>query len=193
LAALIRGARAVIASSGDPTTSSFVSDWPHAVTATRRLAPSALPVLRWIAMCEPLAGPAMRTFVHEVVAASASLAWRQTYGTDDFGADFLQRYGWSELIGLRGPVRSRRIAVGLLLLGPDVEYGLHSHAAEEAYFPLAGAAHWKRGDDDWTLREPGTSVYHASWMPHAMRTREEPLLALYAWRGGDLAQKSKIL
>jgi hypothetical protein len=30
-------------------------------------------------------------------------------------------------------------------------------------------------------------------MPHAMRTEGAPLLALYLWRGGDLAAKSVIL
>jgi hypothetical protein len=106
-------------------------------------------------------------------------------------ADFLQRYGWSELIGLRGPVASERLAAGFLLLGPLTEYARHRHAAEEIYLPLAGTALWQRGDAAWRRRAPGRPIHHPSWMPHAMRTEAQPLLALYLWRRGDLAQRSR--
>ena len=39
---------------------------------------------------------------------------------------------------------------------------------------------------------PARSIHHASNVSHAMRTGNEPLLALYLWRGGPLAQKSTI-
>ena len=92
----------------------------------------------------------------------------------------------------RGPIASRRLAVGFLLLGPDVAYPLHSHEAEEIYLVLSGTAAWRRGGEPWRDEAPGALIHHPSRAPHAMRTEREPLLALYAWRGGDLAQKSTI-
>ena len=186
-------ARQLLVATEDPTVASFLTEWPARVTASRRVDARQLPVLDWIDDLEQAAAPSTRAFVHAFVDGARSLAWAQTYASEDFGAGFLDRYAWSELMGLRGPVASTRIATGLLLLGPEIEYPLHSHDARETYLPVAGTAHWKYGDGDWILRPPGAPIYHASGMPHAMRTEREPLLAFYVWEGGDLAQKSKIL
>jgi hypothetical protein len=120
------------------------------------------------------------------------LDWRQTYSAEDFGVAILQRYGWTELIGLRGPIPSEAVAAGFLLLGPEVEYPSHSHEAVELYLPLAGTALWKRGSGDYEAVPPGKVIRHGSSEPHAMTTRQEPLLAVYVWRGGDLRAKSRI-
>jgi len=120
------------------------------------------------------------------------LTWGQTYSAQDFGAGFLEKYGWTEFIGLRGPIASDRMACGFLFLGPQIGYPRHSHEAEEVYVPLTGQTLWQRGDQDWAYRVPALPIYHASWVPHAMRTETVPLLALYLWRGGNLVQKSHI-
>ena len=111
----------------------------------------------------------------------------------DFGAEFLRGYGWTELIGLRGPIASEGVAVGFLLLGPGVEYPPHAHEAVEVYLPLSGTAEWMRGKGPYAPIPPGEAIRHPSWMPHAMRTGAEPLVAAYVWRGGDLAAKSRIV
>ena len=100
--------------------------------------------------------------------------------------------GWTEFIGLRGPIPSERMACGILMLGPGVEYPRHRHEAEEVYIPLTGQTHWLQGSQDWTFRELGRPIYHAPWVPHAMKTGPSPLLALYLWRAGNLTQKSII-
>lgn len=126
-----------------------------------------------------------------LIARADTLSWRQTYTDAHIYSDFLQRYGWTELIGLRGPVASDRLAAGFLLLGPHTEYPRHRHEAEEIYLPVAGTALWQRGDRPWRRRAPGRPIHHPPWMPHAMRTKAQPLLALYLWRNGDLAQRSR--
>ena len=118
--------------------------------------------------------------------------WRQTYSAEHFGERFLQSYGWSEWIGLRGVFSSDAIACGVLLLGPDIEYPAHSHEAEELYLPLAGQAWWRSAGADWRLRAPGEWLHHPAWTTHAMRTERAPLLAAYLWRAGDLTAKSRI-
>ena len=52
---------------------------------------------RWLASLEPLAAPATRALVRDFVAAADILEWRQTYSAADFGPEFLERYGWTEL------------------------------------------------------------------------------------------------
>lgn len=156
--------------------------------------PATLPVCRWLeGMTAQGASAEVVAALAAIRAAAAGLRWQQTYGAADFGADFLQAYGWSEFIGLRGPLASEKIACGVLLLGPGVTYPAHAHAAEEVYLPIHGVAEWQQGEGDFAPVPVGQGVHHAPWVPHAMRVGAEPLAALYLWRGGDLAAKSVIL
>ena len=170
----------------------FLSDWPDRLSLRRTLAPSALPALQWLGPACRMGWPPAAEVLAGLEAASGSLAWRQTYAAGDFGPEFLARYGWSELIGERGAIASDTIAVGFLLLGPGTTYPMHSHDAEELYLPLSGEAEWRRGAETWRREPPGAPIFHESRLPHAIRTGAAPLLALYAWRGGDLQQKSRI-
>ena len=169
-----------------PEAKPFLAEWPE-VAMSRVLEPVQLPVCRW------LCGMADDGVVGRLKRLAGGLQWRQTYGAGDFGAEFLAGYGWSEFIGLRGPVASERIAVGVLLLGPGVSYPAHAHEAEEVYLPISGVAEWQRGEAPFAPVAVGQAIHHPSWMPHAMRVGDEPLAALYLWRGGDLAAKSVIL
>lgn len=188
---LAAGIREAVA--GVPEAAAFLADWPEGGTR-RAQAACVLPVCRWLkgmasgrvdGLADGLAG--------EVTRGAAALEWRQTYGTADFGAGFLERYGWTEVVGLRGPIPSTRVAAGFLLLGPEVTYPPHAHEAAEVYLPLSGVAWWQKGDAEFQPVPMGQAIWHAPWVPHAMRTGAEPMLALYLWRGGDLAAKSVIL
>jgi hypothetical protein len=174
------------------TAAPFLEGWPE-LKALRTTRPRSLPVVALLDRLITHSVPATADLVQALAAAADDLEWRQTYSAADFGPAFLDRYGWTELIGLRGPIPSTEVACGFLALGPEIDYPSHAHEAEELYLPLAGDALWMRGDEDFTTRLPGLPIHHPSWMPHAMRTRAEPLLALYIWRGGDLAAKSNII
>ncbi len=170
----------------------FLESWPD-IGTTRPVAPCALPVLSWLESARHSSVPATAPLVAALTTHADTLSWQQSYAAADFGAAFLERYGWTELIGLRGPVPSETIACGILMLGPDVDYPAHAHEAEELYVPLSGTALWTWGHEPSMQRPAGTPIHHPSWVPHAMRTGAEPLLALYVWRGGDLAAKSRIV
>jgi histidine ammonia-lyase len=174
-----------------PEAQAFLSDWPRELTA-RPIEARSLPVVGALRGLSRYAAPSTRALVQATAALAGELDWRQTYTPADFGARFLESYGFSEWIGQRGAFLSDAIACGVLLLGPDTEYPAHSHEAEELYLPLAGRAWWRSGVSDWRLREPGAWIHHPSWMIHAMRTEREPLLAIYLWRAGDLTAKSRI-
>ena len=111
--------------------------------------------------------------------------WLQNpnYSVASLGPGYVDRYGYVELIGPGRPVESRDLLVGLLLLGPEMHYPDHAHPAEEIYHVVAGHADWWREDEGWRRKAPGAVIHHAPMMRHAMRTTEEPLLALYCWTG----------
>jgi mannose-6-phosphate isomerase-like protein (cupin superfamily) len=184
--------RSLLESLPDLCVRGFLADWPQIIAPTRTIAARELPVLRWSSHLLAERSGIKSNLVAYFLQTQDQLAWSQTYSIEDFGTTFLDRYGWTELIGARGPIASETLACGFLLLGPDVEYPLHHHTAEEIYVVLSGTASWRRSDEPWTERLPSAVVHHTSNMAHAMRTDREPLLALYLWRAGDLMQKSII-
>ncbi|MCW6511676.1 dimethylsulfonioproprionate lyase family protein [Lichenifustis flavocetrariae] len=170
----------------------FVAHWPETIVL-RSTPPETLPALRWLDGASAFSHPTTSRLMAMLAETAAELAWRQSYAAADFGPSFLERYGWTELVGPSGPIGSKRMTCGFLLLGPDLHYPPHAHEAEELYLPLAGTALWQRGNGAPSLVPPGTPIYHESWLPHAMWTRTEPLVALYCWRGGTLGAKPQIM
>lgn len=171
---------------------SLLEDWPPAKCRTRPTAPRVLPVLSWMPQVVAAAHQHTAFLVKMLASMANQIAWGQTYSAEDFGSGFLEKYGWTELIGMRGPIASERMACGFLLLGPEIEYPRHSHEAEEVYVPLTEPTYWMRGNEDWELRAACRPIFHGSRMPHAIRTKDVPLLALYLWHGGNLVEKSSI-
>lgn len=174
-----------------PALAPFLADWPH-TCRLRSIPPSALPVLRWLLSIAGDTTAFGGDLVTALCRAAPSLAWHQTYSAEDLDPAFLSNYGWSEILGGNGPLESERMACGFLILGPSTHYPRHRHEAEEMYLPLSGTAAWQQGDGVWRERTPGTSIHHAADEPHAMRTGHSPLLALYLWRGANIAQKARL-
>jgi quercetin dioxygenase-like cupin family protein len=169
----------------------FLEEWPSA-SERRDVPPSSVPVLRWLAHIRQFAPTSAATLVKALVAAAPTLAWRRSYSPAAVGAQFYENYGWTEFAGLTGPMPSKHLACGVLLLGPHVTYPPHRHEADEIYVPLAGTAAWRHGTGPWRERVPGSVIHHARHEPHAMRTGQEPLLALYLWRSENLDQGSRL-
>jgi len=190
--ALINAIRSFLEELDDTHLNSFLADWPPENCRMRSIVPHVLPVLSWMPETVKAAGKKEAFIVNKLAFLANHIAWGQTYSVEDFGLGFLEKYGWTELIGQRGPITSNRIACGFLLLGPQIEYPRHSHEAEEVYVPLTGQTLWQRSNQDWVYRAPGLPIYHASRVPHAMRTETVSLLALYLWRGKNLVEKSHI-
>ena len=190
LIALITTIRKFLEGIKDVHIESFLADWPPANCLTRSVLPHGLPVLSWLSAAVKAADKNTEDIVKKLAALANHIAWGQTYSAQDLGLGFLEKYGWTELIGQRGPIASDSIACGFLFLGPQIEYPRHRHEAEEVYVPLTEQTLWQRSNHEWAYRAPGLPIYHAPWMPHAIRTGTVPLLTLYLWRGENLVQKS---
>jgi hypothetical protein len=164
-------------------------DW---TMPARKLEPRGLPCLAHLGRIARIAGEEAKPLARFLEARSGDFRWGQTYTSADFGKKFIDNYGWLEVFGTRGHFDNRKLAGGLLILGPRIDYSDHHHVAEEFYIPLTSGTDWRMGDGPFRRREAGEVVHHASNVNHAMRTGEEPLLALYVWRGGPLAARSII-
>ncbi len=120
------------------------------------------------------------------------LEWRQSYSAAEIGESYLKGMGYVELMGLRGHYPSDTVAFGFVAIGPDSLYPEHRHRSEEIYAILSGTGEWRYDLGPWTRHGAGEAVHSAPNRWHALRTGAGPLVMLYAWMGGDLAQKSEI-
>ncbi|MBZ9742524.1 MULTISPECIES: dimethylsulfonioproprionate lyase family protein [unclassified Mesorhizobium] len=188
---LLRGFHAYLASVDDALVGDAVARIGWDMPA-RALEPHPLACLRHLDRAAELAPPHAKPLVRLLAEQCYELHWGQTYSEGDFGKAFIDNYGWLEMFGTRGHFVNEEVAAGLLILGPGIVYPDHHHVAEEIYIPLTGGTEWRMGEVGFRKREAGEVVHHASNVNHAVRTGKEPLLALYIWRGGPLAQKSTI-
>jgi len=190
-AELLAAFRSYLISLEDPAARDFAAaiDW---TMPARALEPAGLSCLGHLDRAVSLAPIAERPLVEMLARHRNEWRWGQTYASADFGQHFMDNYGWVELFGTRGHFANDRIAAGFLLLGPDITYPDHHHIAEELYVPLTGGTGWRKGEGGFVARASGEIIHHPSNVSHAMRTGAEPLVALYVWRDGPLAQKSTI-
>ena len=148
--------------------------------------PATLPVVEHLdaALQSRRKGP-LADIVDCMADAAPCCQWRQNanYVADPGMSDFVQRYGYAEIVGSRAFFPSDTLLCGVLLIGPGTTYPRHHHPAEEVYHVLAGTAEWQRGDAAWQSHPAGTAIHHPPMLPHAMRTLDEPLLSLYCWVG----------
>ena len=197
---------AMLSALGEAQLRSWLAAWPdgqgpHGISAAD--APPArhtLRVLEWLPRAARAAPSFSAPLCTMLCQAAPDLEWRQTYTQADvlsgaIEAAFLDHYGWCEVLGPRAATRSDGMASGFLLLGPQTHYPSHRHESEELYLPLSGTAWWWQGagEGQWQQRQPGALIHHASFEPHAMRTDDDPLLALYIWRGGNVHTKAAFL
>lgn len=185
LAGLLRSA---LAASGHDTVLDLLSDWPEGTKTSSPLTPSStLPVLSFLNDARRSAPTGHEALVAALETVAPALAWRQTYSEADLGRNFLDRYGWTMIVGPDAPVVSAHILSGFMILGPGIEYPYHKHSAEEIYKVVSGTASWRLGDDEWTPLPPGSIIHNPPWRAHGMRTDHgEPLLLAFLWRAGAI-------
>lgn len=109
------------------------------------------------------------------------LPWMQ--GSMRMPASFQGRFAYVELAGPRGMIANSDVSFGFYLQQRDTVYPSHWHEAVEDYLIVSGTALWQIDDAGFNARQPGTHIMHASNQPHATTTLQEPLLAMWFWRG----------
>ena len=158
---------------------------------SRAVEPAQPPVVGdWLAAAvQAVVAPRERGLADALLAAAPSLRWIAPYRPGD-GADALAAgYAVTMLVGTGSPPRpgyqmpfvNPDVLVTFTLQAPGLFYPLHRHKAPEIYHVISGAAQWQRDGEPWRRRLPGEWFFHASDQGHAMRTGDEPLLAMATW------------
>ncbi len=154
--------------------------------ASRDCPPTLAPACAHLDAALALGTAATRPLIDAVAAARPYLAWKMM-GREGFDDALREQLAYVEIVGPEGAVVAPDLRVGLYIQAPGVDYPSHAHDAEELYLVLAGTARWQRGwngsDDPFATVPPGEIRHHRAKEPHAMITGEQPLLALWTWRG----------
>lgn len=114
--------------------------------------------------------------------ATPQMHWQELYKDTDIGQDFLDRFGFTCLIGDGGGFDSAKMGAWLLFMPAHLQYPWHHHPAEEAYLVIAGQARFMRHGMPDQMLQPGDTILHASNQPHAMETTDSPVLCYIIWR-----------
>jgi len=139
-----------------------------------------LPEILFYASLEP---PPMARLAASVASLAPRLAWRPRPGAEKEGAAFLAGHANAYVVGPGGLEPRDDVFVGISLMAPGLRYPDHDHPPEEVYISLAGGE-WKKGDEDWQAPGIGGLVHNPPGIVHAMRTKDEPLLAIWClWAG----------
>lgn len=155
---------------------------------------ASLPVARHLDVLSRYELPeAVGAVVAAILAVRGDADWQQnpSYTRATVGGHFVDNYGYLEVVGPGRRYHCPDTRIGVLMLGPGVDYAEHAHPAEEVYHPIAGGALWWRDGVDWHAFPVAAAIHHAPWVRHAMRTGAEPLLALYCW-GGEIGPAARL-
>ena len=88
-----------------------------------------------------------------------------------------------ELVGPEGVLINDQFRFGIYWQQANTFYPKHRHDALELYHVVSGTALWQMAEKNFKARPPGSSFEHLDRIDHAALTRDEDLLALWAWRG----------
>lgn len=155
-----------------------------AIGPFRILVPRLMPACRHLDVA--LAEMDERSLADAIAAATPFLAWGayDAYPPAEIGAAFAECHGFASLIGEGSYFDAADFDLGLFLIGPDIFYRDHHHAAPELYAPLTGPHGWRFAPDTALSWKPAHApVWNEPWAPHATLTGETPFLCLYAWTG----------
>lgn len=143
-----------------------------------------LPVVRHLDAVDPSADATINAILDGLLRLAPVLPWRQTAGyLDMLSRDYLDNYGYVQLLGPNAIVEHPDVRVGIGLWGPNLHYPAHQHEAEELYHVLAGGPSFSGRDGERRLTRPGDAVHHSPWQVHSQDFGATPTVLLYCWTG----------
>lgn len=146
--------------------------------------PSPLPVARHVGAVQSSGDAAIDAVLDEFLSLAPSLPWRQTVGyLDTLSRDYLDNYGYVQLLGPGAIVEHADVRVGIGMWGPCQHYPAHQHEAEELYHVLAGTPWFSHADGERRATRPGDAVHHSPWEVHSQEFGATPTVLLYCWTG----------
>jgi quercetin dioxygenase-like cupin family protein len=111
-------------------------------------------------------------------AISPRLNWQVRAGAEIHGEQFMNSHANATIVGAEGIEIRRDVRVGVSLMAPHTRYPDHRHPPEEIYAVLS-EGEWRQADNPWHAPGIGGLVYNPPNIVHAMRSTEQPLLAIW--------------
>jgi quercetin dioxygenase-like cupin family protein len=157
--------------------------WPNGASAK---APH-LPVFDHLpaALTQARAAPgAVGDLADAFAAIAPHLCWKTRPGAEAHGAAFLAGHANATITGPDEGLELRPdVRIGVSLMAPRTRYPDHRHPPEEVYIVLSDGEWWQAGGA-WHTPGIGGLVHNPPNIPHAMRSGDTPLLALwFLWTG----------
>jgi hypothetical protein len=122
---------------------------------------------------------------HAIATIEDQLHWTQMdhYDTDDAMGQpgYRDNTAYAEIIGSSGVFAGDDFRMGLMLIGPNLHYIDHYHAAPELYWLLTGPIEYSRAQGEFEKVGTASTIWNESNDIHSMKTGARPLLAIWAW------------
>jgi quercetin dioxygenase-like cupin family protein len=116
-------------------------------------------------------------------AIEPQLSWKTRAGAEAQGEQFPTGHANAIIVGTEGLEMREDVRIGVSVMAPHTRYPDHRHPPEEVYVVLSGGE-WRQGGEDWHAPGVGGLVHNPPNIVHAMRSGENPLLALwFLWVG----------
>ena len=146
--------------------------------------PDPLPVVRHLHAVQPSGNATIDAVLEEFLRLAPALPWLHTASyLDVLSRDYLDNFGYVQLLGPNSIVEHSGVRVGIGVWGPHLHYPAHHHEAEELYHVLAGEPLFSGHDGNRRATRPGDAVHHEPWQVHIQDFGAKPTVLLYCWTG----------
>jgi len=109
--------------------------------------------------------------------------WTTGYDKSEADENFFNNFSYATIIGKGGYIDCDYFSCGITLISPDTFYDWHYHPAIEIYLNLTKGSQWGMTEGDLLPKTIGEVITHPSNIPHAMYSKELPLIAPWFWSG----------
>ena len=131
--------------------------------------------------------------VHNLISNLApNVNWNNGYSEDQTSKEFLDKYGFFELIGPTGHFVTTDMALYVNYLDKNSYYPWHNHEAEELYFIVSGEAKFESESEKPKILKSTDIRFHKSYEAHRITTTNKNILSFVIWKN-KYENVSKIL
>ncbi|MDA9618876.1 dimethylsulfonioproprionate lyase family protein [bacterium] len=131
--------------------------------------------------------------IHNLISNLApNVNWNNGYSEDQTSKEFLDKYGFFELIGPTGHFVTTDMALYVNYLDKNSYYPWHNHEAEELYFIVSGEAKFESESEKPKILKSTDTRFHKSYEAHRITTTNKNILSFVIWKN-KYENVSKIL
>ena len=116
--------------------------------------------------------------IHNLISNLAPhVNWNNGYSEDQTSKEFLDKYGFFELIGPTGHFVTTDMALYVNYLDKNSYYPWHNHEAEELYFIVSGEAKFESESEKPKILKSTDTRFHKSYEAHRITTANKNILS----------------